>query len=188
MEAQHIGPYILIKRLGRGGMGAVYEARHGETNDHVAVKVLASHLADDIGLKERFEAASNALTRVFMITSRDPDPADASKIAPVNAIGPLASPGSKNAHPNAIAQPCKARAPSFVSTRGANHMAAKAPNAAKNIVNPNVPSLAPIAALRSGTKPAKLPQYKPTTIKPAAGARDTRRSDINVCKKLIGFQ
>ena len=61
MEAQHIGPYILIKRLGRGGMGAVYEARHGETNDHVAVKVLASHLADDIGLKERFEAEIQTL-------------------------------------------------------------------------------------------------------------------------------
>ncbi len=61
MEAQHIGPYLLIKRLGRGGMGAVYEARHSETNDHVAVKVLASHLADDIGLKERFEAEIQTL-------------------------------------------------------------------------------------------------------------------------------
>ncbi len=61
MEAQHIGPYLLIKRLGRGGMGAVYEARHRETNDHVAVKVLAPHLADDIGLKERFEAEIQTL-------------------------------------------------------------------------------------------------------------------------------
>ena len=67
MEAQHIGPYILIKRLGRGGMGAVYEARHGETNDHVAVKVLASHLADDIGLKSvlrpRFRHSSHSGVR-----------------------------------------------------------------------------------------------------------------------------
>ena len=61
MEAQQIGPYALIKRLGRGGMGAVYEARHRETNDYVAVKVLASHLADDIGLKERFEAEIQTL-------------------------------------------------------------------------------------------------------------------------------
>ena len=61
MEAQQIGPYLLIKRLGRGGMGAVYEARHRETNDHVAVKVLASHLADDLGLKERFEAEIQTL-------------------------------------------------------------------------------------------------------------------------------
>ena len=56
MEPQQLGPYVLIKRLGRGGMGAVYEAEHQDTGEHVAVKVLASHLADDLGLKERFDA------------------------------------------------------------------------------------------------------------------------------------
>ena len=61
MEAQQLGPYVLIKRLGRGGMGAVYEAEHQETGEHVAVKVLASHLADDLGLKERFDAEIQTL-------------------------------------------------------------------------------------------------------------------------------
>ncbi len=61
MEPQQLGPYVLSKRLGRGGMGAVYEAQHQETGDRVAVKVLASHLADDLGLKERFEAEIQTL-------------------------------------------------------------------------------------------------------------------------------
>ena len=61
MEPQQLGPFVLIKRLGRGGMGAVYEAEHQDTGEHVAVKVLASHLADDIGLKERFEAEIQTL-------------------------------------------------------------------------------------------------------------------------------
>ena len=61
MAPQQLGPYVLSKRLGRGGMGAVYEAEHQETGDLVAVKVLASHLADDSGLKERFEAEIQTL-------------------------------------------------------------------------------------------------------------------------------
>ena len=61
MEAQQLGPYVLMKRLGRGGMGAVYEAEHQETGEHVAVKVLASHLADDLGLKERFDSEIQTL-------------------------------------------------------------------------------------------------------------------------------
>ena len=42
-------------------MGAVYEAEHRDTGELVAVKVLASHLADDLGLKERFEAEIQTL-------------------------------------------------------------------------------------------------------------------------------
>ena len=61
MEPQQLGPYVLSKRLGRGGMGAVYEAEHQDTGEFVAVKVLASHLADDLGLKERFEAEIQTL-------------------------------------------------------------------------------------------------------------------------------
>ncbi len=61
MEAQQLGPYVLMTRLGRGGMGAVYEAEHQETGEHVAVKVLASHLADDLGLKARFDSEIQTL-------------------------------------------------------------------------------------------------------------------------------
>lgn len=54
MEPAQLGPYTIGPRLGRGGMGAVYEAVDTATGASVAVKVLAAHLADDPGLKARF--------------------------------------------------------------------------------------------------------------------------------------
>src|SRR5262249_48066 len=43
------------KRLGRGGMGAVFEGVNVDTGQPAAVKVLSPHLADDEGFRERFE-------------------------------------------------------------------------------------------------------------------------------------
>jgi serine/threonine protein kinase len=45
MNPTQLGPYTIQSRLGRGGMGAVYEAVDTTSGDTVAVKVLASHLA-----------------------------------------------------------------------------------------------------------------------------------------------
>ena len=61
MEPQQLGPYRLTTRLGRGGMGAVYEGVNDQTGEPVAVKILASHLADDSGLRQRFEAEIETL-------------------------------------------------------------------------------------------------------------------------------
>ena len=61
MQPTHLGPYTIQSRLGRGGMGAVYEAVDTTTGGTVAVKVLASHLADDAGLRRRFEAEIDTL-------------------------------------------------------------------------------------------------------------------------------
>lgn len=38
--------YLLTRLLGQGGMGAVYEAEHGETRERVAVKVLHGHVLE----------------------------------------------------------------------------------------------------------------------------------------------
>ncbi len=61
MNPTQLGPYEIRSRLGRGGMGAVYEAVDTTTGDVVAVKVLASHLADDPGLRSRFDAEIDVL-------------------------------------------------------------------------------------------------------------------------------
>ncbi|MDI1447662.1 serine/threonine-protein kinase [Polyangium sp. 6x1] len=55
--------YKLISLLGRGGMGAVYEAAHTETGARVAVKVLHHHLAEGEGLR-RFRREAQAVARV----------------------------------------------------------------------------------------------------------------------------
>ena len=37
-----IGPYIIVRAIGRGGMGTVFEAMHAELHSRVAIKVLHS--------------------------------------------------------------------------------------------------------------------------------------------------
>jgi hypothetical protein len=49
-----IGGYRLLKLLGAGGMGAVYEAEHPTTGNRVAVKLLSPRLASSTASIERF--------------------------------------------------------------------------------------------------------------------------------------
>ncbi|MFC1853356.1 protein kinase [candidate division CSSED10-310 bacterium] len=44
-QGQGFGPYIIMKSLGEGGMGVVYQARHKETGQLVALKTV--HLSDE---------------------------------------------------------------------------------------------------------------------------------------------
>ncbi len=48
------GKYELLRLLGEGGMGAVYEARHVEIRQHVALKLLHFQLARDQEIRQRF--------------------------------------------------------------------------------------------------------------------------------------
>ncbi len=54
MAPKRLGSYELVEQLGRGGMGIVYAARHVETGERVAIKVLASELTSERGSLERF--------------------------------------------------------------------------------------------------------------------------------------
>jgi serine/threonine protein kinase len=62
-EVRTLGGYRLMRRLGEGGMGAVYLAYHEGKDQQVAVKVLADHLASNQAYVDRFfrEAKSGAL-------------------------------------------------------------------------------------------------------------------------------
>jgi serine/threonine-protein kinase len=57
-----LGGYRILRRLGEGGMGAVYLAYHQETNRQVALKVLNESLAGNQSFVDRFyrEARSGA--------------------------------------------------------------------------------------------------------------------------------
>lgn len=52
-SVQLIGPYRIIRELGRGGMGRVYESR-GEDGGRVALKTIHAHLVDRPGYLARF--------------------------------------------------------------------------------------------------------------------------------------
>ena len=53
-----LGAYQLVRIIGSGGMGVVYQGRHLELGKAVAVKVLASNLAHDANLMRRFRAVA----------------------------------------------------------------------------------------------------------------------------------
>ena len=65
MALEKLGPYRLEKTLGRGGMGAVFLGVHNETGERAAVKVLATHLADDAVFRERFKAEVQTLKQLL---------------------------------------------------------------------------------------------------------------------------
>src|SRR5262249_25034284 len=46
--------YAILRELGKGGMGAVYLARHRQTGEQVALKVMLPRLAADSRAKELF--------------------------------------------------------------------------------------------------------------------------------------
>ncbi len=54
-----LGPYDLIKPLGRGGMGMVYLAKHRRLNRDVALKILPNAFVDD-GMRARFDREIDA--------------------------------------------------------------------------------------------------------------------------------
>jgi serine/threonine protein kinase len=64
MTERRIGPFILGRQIGAGGMGIVYLATYVETGKQVAVKVLPPALSEDEKLLKRFEREILILKRL----------------------------------------------------------------------------------------------------------------------------
>ena len=60
----HLGEFELIREVGRGAMGVVYEARQASLGRRVAVKVLSAAAAGDPVWVERFRAEASAAARL----------------------------------------------------------------------------------------------------------------------------
>jgi serine/threonine protein kinase len=57
-----LGPYEIIAPLGAGGMGEVYQARDTRLDRTVAIKILPSHLSEDVTRRQRFEREAKAVS------------------------------------------------------------------------------------------------------------------------------
>jgi len=79
MQGTHIGSYIIEEKIGEGGMGVVYRARHTRMNRSVVIKMLHPKYAADPVIAKRFKNEANAaasighpgIVQVFDIDSHD---------------------------------------------------------------------------------------------------------------------
>lgn len=61
---QQLGPYQVREVIGKGGMGAVYNAYHASLDRHVAIKVLSARFSADPSFVERFKKEAQIIARL----------------------------------------------------------------------------------------------------------------------------
>lgn len=64
MHPERVGPYLIDRKIGAGGMGNVYHGVHESTGQEVAVKVLPASMAREEGFVQRFTREIDALRQL----------------------------------------------------------------------------------------------------------------------------
>jgi eukaryotic-like serine/threonine-protein kinase len=59
-----VGEYVITRKIGQGGMGAVYAAEHPLIGKQVAVKILSHELSQDPGIAQRLLEEARAVNRI----------------------------------------------------------------------------------------------------------------------------
>jgi hypothetical protein len=106
---QRFGPYLIVRPIGKGGMGQVYEAEETDSGRRVAVKILSRGIGDDEE-RERFLqegrlAASLShpnTVYVFGTTEVQGFPVIAMELAPSGTLKDLVVPGTPIAPAKAV--------------------------------------------------------------------------------------
>ncbi|MGO9464152.1 MAG: protein kinase domain-containing protein [Isosphaeraceae bacterium] len=62
--AQHLGDFVLIRRVGAGGMGIVYEAEHESLKSRVALKVMHPRFRADRDYVRRFQTEARSAAKL----------------------------------------------------------------------------------------------------------------------------
>jgi CheY-like chemotaxis protein len=78
-EQLAIGNYQVLDRLGAGGMGTVYKARHRRMKRVVAIKVLSREVSKDVRFVQRFQREVEAVARLShpnIVMAHDADEAE----------------------------------------------------------------------------------------------------------------
>lgn len=64
MYFEQLGPYKIGRKLGRGGMGTVYEGVDVHSGERAAIKVLSAAMSRDEGFRDRFEVEIDTLRKL----------------------------------------------------------------------------------------------------------------------------
>jgi serine/threonine protein kinase/formylglycine-generating enzyme required for sulfatase activity len=74
-----LGNYVILEKIGEGGMGQVFRARHRRMDRMVAIKMLPSGIGEDSAAVERFKREVKAAAKMNhpnIVTAYDADEAD----------------------------------------------------------------------------------------------------------------
>lgn len=63
-EPQRLGDFVIVREIGRGGMGVVYEAQQSSLNRRVALKVLSSNMGLAPTAVQRFRSEAEAAAKL----------------------------------------------------------------------------------------------------------------------------
>ena len=64
IKVDRLGEFVLLKKLGEGAMGAVFQARQESLDRIVALKVMSAHLAGDPTFVQRFQREARVMARL----------------------------------------------------------------------------------------------------------------------------